>query len=75
MPVIMAWKKGARCSCGKFDGFDDVSAWKVSAYEVRAACIVTIQIRVDSLQFHSWKLIHVGHVATVNAIERLFHRG
>jgi len=38
MPVIMAWKKGARGSCGKFDGFDDVSAWKGSAYDVRVAC-------------------------------------
>lgn len=40
MPVIMAWKKGARGGCGKFDASDDVSAWKVSAYEVREACIV-----------------------------------
>jgi hypothetical protein len=38
MPVIMAWKKGARGGCRKFDASDDVSAWKVSAYAVRAEC-------------------------------------
>ncbi len=60
MPVIMAWKKGARGSCKKFDGFDDVSAWKGSAYDVRVACIATIQIRVTTLDFHRYKHLRLA---------------
>jgi hypothetical protein len=55
MPVIMAWKKGVRGGCTKFDGFDDVSAWKVSAEQLRAACRATIQIRVTALDFNRYK--------------------
>ena len=69
MPVIMAWKKGVRGSCKKFDGFDDVSAWKGSAHDVRVAYIATIQVRFTALHFHRYKHLRLAK----SAKKKLFH--
>lgn len=68
MPVIMAWKKGVRGDCGKFDTSDDESAQKVRVYGwLMASNIAWLQGGILALL-----LLDVGGIGVRHMVKGLF---